>query len=187
MHISVICLSLSLLAAPVLANHSETEPSDGTVNSFIEVASPQPVMPLPMILDNAETLSLADFEGKLVLINLWATWCPPCIRELPALDRLQERLGSDRFEVLAVALDDAGYPAVRSFYDRLDIKHLGLYMGRIEEFGQQFPVDVFPASFFIDPQGRVISYMRSYADWDDPQADALIRHYLEAAERGASD
>jgi len=183
--ISLIWLLLSLLAAPVLANHSETEPSDGTVNSFIAVETPQPVMPLPMIRDNTESLSLADFEGKLVLLNLWATWCPPCIRELPALDRLQQRLGSDRFEVLAVALDDAGYPAVRSFYDRLDIKHLGLYMGRIEEFARQFPVDVFPASFFIDARGRVISYMRSYADWDDPQADALIQRYLDEAEHGA--
>jgi len=170
----------SLLAPAVFANHEETEPSDGTVNSFIELDPPQTVEPVQLVRNGEETIDLSAFKGKVVLLNLWATWCPPCIRELPALDRLQQRLGSDRFEVVAVAVDRAGIEGARKFYKEQHIQHMALYTSTVEEFGRAFPVDVFPASFFIDADGRVLSYLRSFADWDDPQADAKVRAYLAA-------
>lgn len=167
--------------APVVwANHGATEPSDGTVNSFIEVNPPKEVKPVPMLRDESDPIDLSVFKGKLVLLNFWATWCPPCLRELPALDRLQQRLGGEGFEVVAVALDRRGYAGAREFYDKLKIQHLGLYHGTVEAFGEEFPVDVFPASFLIDPQGRVLSFLRSYADWDAPEADKMIQHHLQS-------
>ncbi len=169
-----------LLPAAVSANHAATEPSDGTVNSFIKVDPPKSVKPVPMMRGEHEAIDLSAFNGKLVLLNFWATWCPPCLRELPALDRLQQRLGSDRFEVVAVALDQKGYAGAREFYDRLNIKHLELYVGTVEAFGKEFPVDVFPANFMIDADGRVLSFMRSYADWDAPEAEQMIRQLLPA-------
>ncbi|WP_207061276.1 TlpA disulfide reductase family protein [Motiliproteus sp. SC1-56] len=167
---------LLLLISPALwANHAATEPSDGTVNSFIPVDPPRELVPLAMMENRDQPRSLSDFKGKVVLLNLWATWCPPCIRELPALDRLQARHGDEDFVVLAVALDRAGYDAVKAYYDKLELQHLGLYHASISEFSQAFPVDVFPASFMIDREGRVTSFMRSYADWDDMAADEFIK------------
>lgn len=174
----VLLLILSLLCLPVVADHEKTEPSDGTVNSFIELDPPQVVEPVKLVLDNRQALDMSAFHGKVVLLNLWATWCPPCIRELPALDRLQQRLGGDDFVVVAVALDRAGFDAVKAFYDELKLEHLALYTSSTEEFGRVYPVDVFPASFFLDRDGRVLSYLRSYADWDDEQADALVRRLI---------
>lgn len=176
---ALLLMGLSITAV-AWANHAESEPSDGTVNSFIAVSPPKEVKAVALVRGESEAIDLTAFRGKLVLLNFWATWCPPCLRELPALDRLQQRLGSDRFEVVAVALDQRGYKGAREFYDKLNIQHLGLYHGSTEVFAEEFPVDVFPASFLIDPQGRVLSFMRSYADWDSPAADKMIQQHLQA-------
>tara|TARA_R110002094_G_scaffold121246_3_gene116050 strand:- start:1060 stop:1611 length:552 start_codon:yes stop_codon:yes gene_type:complete len=174
--LTLLCLTTLSTAS---ANHGATEPSDGTVSSFIAVNPPKPVEPVPLFRGESTAIDLSVFQGKLVLLNFWATWCPPCLRELPALDRLQQRLGSERFEVVAVALDRRGYAGAREFYDKLNIEHLALYHGSVETFGKAFPVDVFPASFLIDAQGRVLSFLRSYADWDAPEADKMIEQQLQ--------
>lgn len=175
----VTLLAGLILSMPIQANHSETEPSDGTVNSFIKLDPPGVIEePVSLMRGQTEVIDLSAFKGKLILLNFWATWCSPCLRELPALDRLQQRLGSDEFEVVAVALDRRGYEGAREFYDKLEIKHLQLYTGSVEAFGKEFPVDVFPASFMIDSQGRVLSFLRSYAEWDDLDADKMIQRHL---------
>lgn len=179
MKIAVWCLGLlgCLMSLNGYANHAETEPSDGTVNSFIPVDPPRGVEPVKLVRNASEALDMSAFRGKVVLLNIWATWCPPCLRELPALDRLQARQGDKDFEVVAVAVDRAGLEAIQGFYDRLQIRNLTLYHSTAEEFGRAYPVDVFPASFFLDREGRVLSFMRSLADWDDPAADRLIESY----------
>ncbi len=177
---TVLMLVWFSVASVAWANHAATEPSDGTVNSFIKVDPPRVVKPVPMLRGESDPIDLSFFKGKLVLLNFWATWCPPCLRELPALDRLQQRFAGQDFEVVAVALDQRGYAGAREFYDKLNIQHLGLYHGSVEAFGEEFPVDVFPANFLIDPQGRVLSFMRSYADWDAPEADKMIQDHLQA-------
>ncbi len=173
-----VILSL-VLTLPVNASHENEEPSDGTVGSFIEITPPKAVSVVRFQAgDDQQDVRLDDYKGKLVLLNLWATWCPPCLRELPALDRLQKRLGGDDFVVLPVALDRKGYDAVKEYYEKLNIKHMDIYVGDTDEFASAFPVDVFPASFFIDKDGKVLSFLRSYVEWDDPRADKKIRDYI---------
>ncbi len=176
---SALLLLGLIIALVAWANHAQTEPADGTVNSFIEVTPPKAIKPVAMVRNESEAIDLSAFRGKLVLLNFWATWCPPCLRELPALDRLQQRLGSDSFEVVAVALDQRGYTGAREFYDKLKIEHLQLYHGSAEAFAEEFPVDVFPANFLIDSEGRVLSFLRSYADWDAPAAENMILRQLQ--------
>ena len=71
-------------------------------------------------------LSLGDFRGKVVLLNVWATWCVPCRQEMPSLDRLQAQLGGDDFTVLPLSIDRAGLPAIKRFYEELGLRHLGI-------------------------------------------------------------
>jgi thiol-disulfide isomerase/thioredoxin len=172
-----LCLPL-LALTEAQANHGLTEPSDGTVASFIEVDPPRKLDPVAFFREGVQPMDLSAFRGKVVLLNLWATWCSPCLRELPALDRLQQRLGGDDFVVLPIAIDRQGIQAVSAYYEKLEIKHLGRYIGTAEEMGKAFPIDVFPASFFIDREGRVLSFMRSFVDWDAPEADQLIQSYM---------
>ncbi|MFT6915600.1 MAG: thiol-disulfide isomerase/thioredoxin [Motiliproteus sp.] len=168
------------MASMAWANNDGPEPSAGNQMGFIAVTPPQSIAPVRLLRGKAQEIDLSDFRGKLILLNLWATWCSPCLRELPALDRLQQRLGSEHFEVVAVALDRRGYDGVREFFDKLKIKHLSIYHGSTDAFAEEFPVDLFPASFLIDPQGRVLSFLRSYADWDAPEAHAMIQQHLQA-------
>ncbi len=176
-----VTLTLLMLGNPSLASahHQQSEPSDGTVGSFRNVSPPMVVPDIRLVEDGRRELDLSAFRGKVVLLNLWATWCPPCVRELPALDRLQQRQGDDDFVVVPVLVDRAGMAQAEAFYQQLDIQHLGLYEGTVENVGQSYPIDVFPASFFIDRQGRVVSFLRSLADWDAPEADQLVEHYKQ--------
>src|SRR5258708_4196277 len=95
---------------------------------FARAAKPKPLPELRFIDGSNRALSLADFRGKVVLLNLWATWCAPCREEMPALDRLQAQLGGERFQVVALSVDLQGAPIARKFYGEVGIKALPLYI-----------------------------------------------------------
>jgi thiol-disulfide isomerase/thioredoxin len=166
---------------PAAAGHSATEPSDGTVRSFQKVSPPRAVTDFAFYDSAGHVVRLSDFRGKVVLLNLWATWCPPCIRELPALDRLQGKLGGESFMVLPLSLDRVGRSTVESFFRRLEIRNLGLFVDPHHAAGTAFPIDVLPATFILDREGRMLSFLRSFADWDAPEAGAMILDHLDAA------
>jgi thiol-disulfide isomerase/thioredoxin len=176
-----LALTLGLLlfcALPVVAYHEADEPSDGTVASFKPVEPPYPVTGVQFSDASGRPVRIDDFVGRVVLLNLWATWCPPCVRELPALDRLAGRFADEPFAVVTLALDQGGALQAAPFFERLGIANLVLYVDPARAIGEVLPDDVLPASFFIDREGRVVSYLRSYVDWDDASADRLIRDLL---------
>ena len=146
------------------------------------MVSPPRTVPDFAFYDGAGRVArLSDFRGKIVLLNLWATWCPPCIRELPALDRLQGKMGDESFTVLPLSLDRNGRRTVESFFRRLGNQNLGIFVDPHRAAGAAFPIDVLPASFILNREGRIISFLRSYADWDAPQAEERILGHLAAA------
>lgn len=174
----LLLLIIALFCTTAIASHEATEPSDGTVNSFRWLKDPLALDAVSIHNKDGKEINLSEFDGKIVLLNLWASWCPPCIRELPALDRLQQRLGDEEFVVVAVSLDKDPQVAREMFFERLSIENLALYIEPVEKIGQFFPVDVLPANFIIDKKGQAIGMLRSYADWDDPQADALFKRLI---------
>jgi thiol-disulfide isomerase/thioredoxin len=171
-------LILLLFCTQAIASHEATEPSDGTVNSFRWLQKPIPLETVSIHNNAGQEISLSEFEGKIVLLNLWASWCPPCIRELPALDRLQQRLGDAEFVIVAVSLDKDPQVAREMFLEKLSITNLELYIEPAEQIGRFFPVDVLPANFIIDKNSQAIGMLRSYADWDAPEADALFNRLI---------
>jgi len=126
-------------------------------------------------------LTLQQFAGKVVLLNLWATWCAPCLKELPSLDRLQAQLGGDRFAVVAVSLDRNGVAAVRPYFEKLKISHLPIYVDSSFRIAKALDVDNLPASVVIGADGLVAGRMVGPAEWDAPEALALLRPYIEQA------
>ena len=181
----ILALGLLLLCAlPAAAYHEADEPSDGTVASFKPVEPPYPVTGVQFSDATGQAVRIDDFAGQVVLLNLWATWCPPCVRELPALDRLAGRFEGEAFAVVTLALDKGGALQAAPYFERLGIANLVLYVDPARAIGEVLPDDVLPASFFIDRQGRVVSYLRSYVDWDDASADRLIRELLAAPPGG---
>ncbi|SFP84359.1 TlpA family protein disulfide reductase [Tranquillimonas alkanivorans] len=142
--------------------------------------SARPVMPLhesprqllsPSFVDGSgQERTLEEFRGRTVLLNVWATWCVPCREEMPALDRLQARLGGPGFHVLALSIDRAGMDAVRRFYRDIGIRHLDLYL--IEEMKGMlgFGIIGLPTTILIDPRGLEIARRVGPAEWDSAAA-----------------
>jgi thiol-disulfide isomerase/thioredoxin len=123
-------------------------------------------------------LTLADFRGKVVLLNVWATWCPPCRKEMPALDRLQQQLGGPVFQVVPLSIDQGGAFVVQSFYDETDFRALGVYVDASGQAPGKLGVVGLPTTLLIDSAGREIGRLTGPAEWDSPEAVAAIRRHL---------
>lgn len=109
-----------LVAAAIVAYLSRGEPLEasrgaGSAPLFARVAEPLALPDIRFQDDAGREVSLAHFRGKVVFLNVWATWCPPCRKEMPTLDRLQAKLGSPDFQVVALSIDEQGAAAVRGF------------------------------------------------------------------------
>lgn len=115
-----------------------------------------------------ETISLDRFAGKVVLLNFWATWCAPCVEEMPALDRLQAELGGDRFQVVAVSSDRSGAEAVAPFYEQHGLESLPIYLDPEGAVGRAFGIRGLPTTVLIDSQGREVARKEGVAEWDEP-------------------
>jgi thiol-disulfide isomerase/thioredoxin len=122
--------------------------------------------------------SLAAFRGRVVLLNVWATWCPPCLQEMPTLDRLQAALGGPGFEVVALSIDHAGLPVVQAFFDRTSIKHLQPYMDTFGDATSNFALAGVPLTLLIDREGREIGRKLGPMAWDNPRMVQLIRSHM---------
>jgi thiol-disulfide isomerase/thioredoxin len=122
--------------------------------------------------------SLADFRGKAVLLNLWATWCVPCREEMPSLDRLQARFGGPDFEVVAVNIDTARLERRKAFLEEAGVKALDFYSDASADVFQQLrkagKALGLPTSLIVGPSGCEIGVMAGPADWSSEDAAKLI-------------
>ena len=169
----IVLMLFSMTSA--FADHGESEPSDGTVKSFIKVSPPQPIELIKFLDQNEQQISFDKFKGKIVLINLWATWCGPCVRELPALDGLAKKLELADFELVTISIDREGKEIAQPFFEKLGITELKLYSDPEHKLADVFPLDVVPATFILNRDGQIIQYLRSFADWEDQAAlDMMI-------------
>ena len=146
--------------------------------SFTEPTRPAPQTPF-LAGDGAE-LTIGDFKGRVLLVNFWATWCAPCIRELPSLDDLQLRLGGQGLLVLAVSQDRGGAAVAAPFLKKLGVNRLGLFLDSRMKLGRAFGVRALPWTIMIGRDGHIIGRLPGYAEWNSDEGVALIRHYLGA-------
>jgi thiol-disulfide isomerase/thioredoxin len=147
----------------------------GTVAKF-ELAGTPKTLPDPGFTDGEDKpLAIGDFKGKVVLLNFWATWCVPCVKEMPSLDKLQGAMGKDKFVVVPLSLDGPSRPKVAPFYKDKGLANLGIYFDRGKKVQQALDVSVLPTSVLIDAQGREIGRLQGEADWDKPEAIAMMK------------
>jgi thiol-disulfide isomerase/thioredoxin len=124
-------------------------------------------------LDGKE-VRISDFRGRVVLLNFWATWCAPCIREMPSLDRLQAELGHD-VDVLAVSEDSGGGEAVTRFLAKTPVQSLTFYLDEQKHLARAFEARGLPTTFIIDQDGRIRARLDGAAEWDSPEMATLLR------------
>jgi thiol-disulfide isomerase/thioredoxin len=151
----------------------------GAMANFSFLAPPTPAPAVPFRRENGDDVRLADFAGKVVLVNFWATWCGPCRREMPALDRLQAMLGGNDFQVLAISLDRKGAPVARKFMDEVAARHLPLFVDPKSRLSRAMGALGLPTSMLLDRAGRVVGRLVGPAEWDSQEAQTLIRHLID--------
>lgn len=177
-------VTLSPGTEAVRPSPSETAASlaTGQMINFTLSAEAKPAPEVHFTDREANPWALVDFRGKVVLVNLWATWCGPCIREMPALDRLQAELGGADFEVLAIAQDRKGLEVVLPFVQKHGLTQLRVYVDPASRAPRAFGVLGLPASLLIDRAGNEVGRLIGPAEWDSPEALALIRHFIGGTE-----
>ena len=144
------------------------------------LVEPVKLAPLtPMYTASDGITNISRFKGKVVLLNLWATWCAPCLKELPELDRLQSDLAPKGFSVLPLAVDDADMATLQTFFRRLHIKLLSPLSDPAGRAATAFGAyDGLPWTYIIDRQGKLRGYMPGAADWNSADGRALLNYYL---------
>ena len=136
--------------------------------SFAGTPAPRSIFEDPA----GEAITLADFRGRPLLVNLWATWCPPCIAEMPTLDGLAER--DKGLQVLAVSEDLNGHDKVDAFFAQRRFANLQPYIDPGLSLMTELKVDTLPTTILYDAEGREVWRMTGMADWEGPRAAQLI-------------
>jgi thiol-disulfide isomerase/thioredoxin len=151
----------------------------GEVAAFVVSTAPRRLPAFTFRDGSGKTLSLADFKGRAVLLNLWATWCVPCRKEMPTLDALQQALGGAAFEVVALNLDTRDLDKPRRFLADVGARNLAFYedqsLGAFEVLKRTGRVVGLPTTFLIDKEGCELGILAGPAEWASADAQALVR------------
>jgi thiol-disulfide isomerase/thioredoxin len=156
------------------------EPDQDKIGEFIPAATPQPAPEFSFTDLSGKPAALTDFRGKFVLLNLWATWCQPCLKEMPSLAALQARLGPS-LVVVAVSEDHGGATVVEPFIAKLGLDKLKVYLDPKSAAIHAFAAQGLPTSFLIDGDGKVLGKVEGGADWDSDKMRAVLAKLMPAA------
>ena len=177
MRFPAILLALALAGCDSQTAEAPPAPPPGKPSEAIDRSQAGTPAPDVEFEDPAgEPASLADFRGKPVLVNLWATWCAPCIAEMPTLDALAAR--RDDIEVLAVSQDLDGQEKVDAFFAEQKFEQLDPYIDPDIELMTALRADNLPTTILYDAEGREVWRKMGIADWNGAQAGALIDEAL---------
>jgi thiol-disulfide isomerase/thioredoxin len=177
---TVAAALMFLFVAPALgaADEGEADMPDRTkLGEFVPSSQPYPAPAISLSDTTGQHVELSELNGKLVLVNLWATWCEPCLREMPSLERLQSRIG-ERIAVLAVSEDRGGNKTVEPFVAKLGLKSVKVYIDPKSDVGHAFGARGLPTSFLIDREGKVLGRVEGAAEWDSPKILGVLEPLL---------
>jgi thiol-disulfide isomerase/thioredoxin len=146
-------------------------------------AKPRRLVELRFTDAQGRPTDIAAFRGRVVLLNIWATWCAPCREELPTLDALQAQLGGPGFEVIALSIDQQGLAVARPFLERIGATHLKPYADTYGEATARYSATGVPLVLVIDARGREIGRRLGRATWDNAATVALMRSLIAATKR----
>lgn len=153
----------------------------GEMQNFSPNETPRPFKDFTFLNADGEDERISNYKGKVILVNFWATWCGPCKKEMPSLDRLQGELGGEEFEVLAIGQDLQGMEKVQNFFEKRNIKNLAALNDSTVKSGRSAGVFGLPASILLNREGEEVGRLIGPAEWDSPEAKALIAHIMNGS------
>jgi thiol-disulfide isomerase/thioredoxin len=167
------------ISGPVArAEGEKCVPKQGEIGQFQATSPPRPAPGEAFFDANDKARTFADYRGKGLIVNFWATWCAPCVKEMPSLDRLNAQLKADGIEVLTLSADRGGVPIVRPFYEKNQLKTLPILIDKETNVIRALGVKGLPTTVLIDREGQEIGRVIGIAEWDSPKAVAFLRQCL---------
>ena len=153
----------------------------GDMAALVVADEPAPAAAISFIDNAGKTRALSDWAGRTVLLNLWATWCTPCKREMPTLDKLQAVLGGEDFEVVAINVDLGGPDKGKDFYSEVGLKNLAYYYDAESKIFRAVNAIGMPTTLLIDEKGCEVARMAGPAEWSSEDALWLMQAALASA------
>ena len=173
-------VALCLAAVLAWAGPSVAQDDPGLPN-LVWLDPPRDVPDVAYRLEGGAPGTLEEFAGRAVVLNFWATWCPPCLVEMPSIDRLAAEHGGEDLAVVAMAMDRADDDRIRAFYERIDASHLGIYRDPNMKLARAARVFGLPTTLLISHEGKIVAQLVGEAVWDSRSALAVILPLAEAA------
>ena len=178
--------AIGLIAIAISANAEHGEaPIEGIMQNFIELDEPVAAPPTPVVSKDEGPITLDRFQGKFIVLNFWATWCGPCIRELPSLHRLNAKYGGDDFAVVLISQDRGGFKQTDRFLKKLKVDIADNFIDEKLKYSRAIGVRSLPTTILIGPDGKEVGRLVGSAEWDEPEAVALIDFYRAHAKKAA--
>jgi len=176
---ALLYASLALAANPALADLASdlSQLREGDMRKLVISDAPQPVDGAFQTLEG-EAQNLAARNGKVRIVNFWATWCDPCRDEKPALDALNKSLSGEDFEVIAIATGRNSESSIKQFNSEVGIESLTSYVDPRGAMARQLGVLGLPVSIILDRDGREIARMTGGADWNSASARAIVERII---------
>lgn len=180
MRLLALCAALIAFASAAAALDPDAQEAlrQGEMVRF-NFAQPTPAPETAFTLPEGGEYRLSDFRGAPVLVNFWATWCPPCLKEMPSLDRLQEKLGGEA-HIVTIAAGRNAPAAIDRFFEKASVTGLPKYMDPKGTLAREMAALGLPVSILLDAEGQVVGRLVGDAVWDSPEAEALIRAFIPA-------
>jgi thiol-disulfide isomerase/thioredoxin len=183
-HTWILAITLTIIGiGTALYKYSDVIDADSRENQLVfNYFKTAAVMPeLNFVNYRNREINLESFRGKVILLNIWATWCVPCREEMPALDRLQAMLGGADFEVVALSIDKGQINIVEDFYKKFELGSLAMYHDSTGSTSSKLSTNGIPATYLIDREGKGLGGVLGPVEWDSPEIVKEIRSHLPPA------
>ena len=172
---AVLYTALWLFANAAAADTAALEAlREGDMKKLVFHAEPKPVEAVEFGHVDGSTHSLAEYRGKWVVLNFWATWCAPCRAEMPMLSKLESDLGGDNFAVVTIATGRNSPQTIERFFAEIGVTNLPLYVDPRHDLARPMGVMGLPITVILDPEGREVARMIGEATWDGESATAIL-------------
>lgn len=183
---AVLYTALTVFANPALAEGVDTATleglREGSMKKLVFHPEGKEISDVVFTDPDGTEYRFSDYDGKVLLVNFWATWCAPCRAEMPMLDALQAEFGGEDFQVLTIATGRNQLPAITRFFDEVGVTNLPILLDPKSQLARDMLVMALPVSVLVDHEGTEIARMMGDAEWDSDSAKAIIATMIDAAD-----
>lgn len=176
----VLYMALGLSANAAAADMSKiADMREGDMKKLVLYTDPPAAPDTAFVTEDGSEATLAQFRDKYVLLNLWATWCAPCRKEMPMLSELQAEMGGEAFEVVTIATGRNAPPAMKKFFDEIGVDNLPLHRDPKSQLARDMGVFGLPVTVILDPEGNEVARLTGDADWASDNAKAILAAFID--------